>query len=271
MLPEVDGAQQGLSQSVQRVLRVLEEILLAQDDISLSELVEQLDMPKATVHRMLANLEARGLVSQDPSSLRYGMGLRMSALCARASLRLQSGAALSRRMRELFETAVAEIGETGYVAVLDRSEVIYIDSVESPHALRAAAPIGTRRDIHCTAVGKVLVAGLDRASRWELIGSKPLEQVTEHTITDPEALERNIATVQEQGHAIDVEEFAPGLVCLAAPIHDDLGLVVAAVGITGPIGRMSGGDRTRAVQRLVELAHAMSHNLEQQSTREKGL
>jgi DNA-binding IclR family transcriptional regulator len=250
-----------LSRSVQRALAVLERVLTAPNDVRVSELAETLDLPQATVHRMLVNLEARGLVTQDRNSGQYGVGLRMAALCERAALRLRTGAGLSNGMREVFERGVETIGETGYVAVLDGSEVVYIDCVESPHSLRAAAPIGSRRELHCTAVGKVLVAELSEADRNDLLGSGPFEPRTDLTIVDRDALEANLAAVRERGYALDVAEFDYDLVCLGAPVRDAQGLVVAAVGVTGPAARLTEARRPEVVDQLVELARVMSTNL----------
>jgi len=249
------GSQSGgLSSSVQRTLDVLEAVAQAPRDVGVSELAVQLRRPKSSVHRALANLEARGLVERDPVTARYTAGLRLFALASGLAHRLQFGASLPAATRSIFRRAVEEVGETGYLAILDRTEVLYIDSLEGGDDLRATAPIGTRRPAYCTAVGKVLIAELDLEARNRILDSTPLEARTQHTITDRAALEQNLDAIREVGYAVDIEEYADGLVCLGAPIKDQLGGVIAAIGLTGPLARMSGSRLDAAVRVLVNAA-----------------
>jgi DNA-binding IclR family transcriptional regulator len=237
----------GLSNSVQRALGVLEAIAEAPGDLGISELARLLGHPKSSIHRSLVNLERRGLVERDPVSSRYAVGLRLLALGSGLAHRLQFGTALSPSTNAIFRDAMRRVGETGYLAILDRNEVLYIDSVEGGDILRATAPVGTRRPVFCTAVGKVLIAGLDPDARARVLGPGPFEALTSKTVTDPEQLERDLEMIDAQGYAVDVEEYAEGLVCLGAPIKDHVGRVIAAIGITGPLVRLCGERRESAI------------------------
>jgi IclR family KDG regulon transcriptional repressor len=236
----IQPSEDGLSTSVQRALEVLEAIAEAPSDVGISELSRQLDRPKSSIHRSLVNLERRGLVERDPVSSRYAAGLRLLALGSGLTHRLQFGTALPPGTSAIFRRAVNRVGETGYLAILDRNEVLYIDSVEGGDILRATAPVGTRRPVFCTAVGKVLIAGLDPAAQARVLGPGPFEPRTPKTVTDPKQLERDLEIIDAQGYAVDVEEYAEGLVCLGAPIKDHVGRVIAAIGLTGPIVRLCG-------------------------------
>jgi DNA-binding IclR family transcriptional regulator len=247
-----------LSGSVQRTLEVLEAVALVPGDIGISELATSLGQPKSSVHRFLANLEARGLVEQDPATSRYTVGLRLYGLAAGLSHKVQSGVGLPAATHAIFSQAVGDLGETGYVGVLDRGEVLYVDSVEGGEVVRATAPVGTRRPIYCTAVGKVLVSEMDQASRDQVLGGSSWERLTPHTVTDQEQFERDLVRIREQGYAIDVEEFSMGLTCLGAPIRDADGRMIAAVGVTGPAWRLEGAHLEAAVEALLHAAKAIS-------------
>lgn len=253
-----DGSAKQLSSSVQRALAVLEAVIQAPSDIGILELAEQLDLPQSSVHRFLANLEARGLIEKHPMSSRYSVGLRLLTLSGVVSRKQGDGTGLPPATHAIFQRAVERAGETGYIAVLDRFEVVYVDSVEGGDFIRATAPVGARRPVYCTAVGKVLVSELDQLSRDRILDSTPMESRTPRTITDREQLERSLITIREQGCAIDIEEFAEGLTCLAAPIRDHLGFVIAALGITGPASRMTGERLDYAVRTLIHAAAEIS-------------
>jgi DNA-binding IclR family transcriptional regulator len=257
LVPEqtlIQPSENGLSSSVQRALEVLEAIAEAPSDMGISELARRFDRPKSSIHRSLVNLERRGLVERDPVTSRYAAGLRLLALGSGLAHRLQSGTALPPGASAIFRRAVEQVGETGYLAILDRDEVLYIDSVEGGDILRATAPIGTRRPVFCTAVGKVLIAGMDPVAQARVLGPGPFEPRTPKTVTDRKQLERDLETIDGQGYAVDVEEYAEGLVCLGAPIKDAVGRVIAAIGLTGPIVRLSGERLEFAIKVLTAAA-----------------
>jgi IclR family transcriptional regulator, KDG regulon repressor len=150
------------------------------------------------------------------------------------------------------------VGETGYLGILDRGEVLYVDSVEGPRAMRAAAPTGTRRAVYCTAVGKVLIADFDPADVDRLVGTGAMAVRTDKTITDSAEFRRNLAQVRQDGYALDVSEFEEGLACMAAPIHGQDGGVLAAIGLTGPSWRLVDGRLSAVIADLRQTAQAIS-------------
>jgi IclR family KDG regulon transcriptional repressor len=250
----IPPSDDGLSTSVQRALEVLEAIAEAPGDVGISELSRLLERPKSSIHRSLVNLERRGLVERDPVSSRYAAGLRLLALGSGLTHRLQFGTALPPGTSAIFRRAVSQVGETGYLAILDRNEVLYIDSVEGGDILRATAPVGTRRPVFCTAVGKVLIAGLGPVAQARVLGPGPFEPRTPKTVTDRAQLERDLEIIDAQGYAVDLEEYAEGLVCLGAPIKDHVGRVIAAIGLTGPIVRLCGDRLELAISVLTAAA-----------------
>ncbi len=134
---------------------------------------------------------------------------------------------------------VDEIQETVHLGILDQGEVLYIDKRESPQSLRIVSQIGTRLPAHCTGLGKVQLAFVPTAELKRVVETKGLVNYTKNTITDFEALQEEMAKIREQGYAVDDGEIMENLKCLAAPIRDHSGKVIAGISISGPTERMS--------------------------------
>ncbi len=204
--------------SATRILRVLECFLPSDHDLSLSQIAERLSMTKSSIHRALTTLSVHGLVEQDPVTRRYRLGIRLFEIGAAAiHQRGLHGAAHPA----LVELATAT-GEACHLAVLSRTEAVYI----------------YRAPIHCTSIGKVLLAwGSTNLLRRLIDGG--LRQYTPETITSPTKLAEELERVRAKGYALDDGEYEVGLRCVAAPIRDHAGAVVAAIGIAGPASRLT--------------------------------
>lgn len=232
-------------ESVRRALRVLRCFDVEHRRLGVSDIARELTMHKSTVHRLLAALESEGFVRQFDDR-RYTLGWIVFEL----------GAALKipERVREVvlgeLEALVVATGETAHLAILDEGEVLYIEKVESPYNLRMPSAVGRRVPLHCTALGKVLAAGLDPITMSRHMHTRPLEAFTLQTMTNPCDVQQEIKRVREQGFALDREEIEEGLMCVAAPVVDENGVTCAAVSIAGPTSRMSRNldSHTMAVQ-----------------------
>jgi IclR family transcriptional regulator, KDG regulon repressor len=247
-----------LSKSVQRALNVLDLVASRPLDLGVTEVAAALGLPKSTAHRLLFNLQARGLVEQDPATERYRAGLRLFTLGAGALDRSTEKNALRSTSHRFLEELVARVGETGYLGILDRGEVLYLDSVEGPSAMRAASPTGARRPLHCTAIGKVLLAFGPPAASDRLIGAEPLPARTSKTVTDPDEFREGLARIRQEGYALDVGEFEEGLACMAAPVFGHDGAVLAAIGLSGPAWRLVDTRLATAIESLRQAAQAVS-------------
>ena len=144
-------------------------------------------------------------------------------------------------------------GETANLAVLYGSSAIYLNQVESPAMVRVSNPIGTLIPLHATAVGKVFLADFRPEMLEDVIAHAGLTQLTSHTLTNGQSLEDELETVRTQGYAVDNEEFAEGVRCIAAGLRGSSGAVVAAISLSGPSSRVSQG-RTAELARMVQQA-----------------
>jgi IclR family transcriptional regulator, KDG regulon repressor len=236
-------------------LAVLERIAAAPGDVGVSEVSRDLALDKATIFRLLSTLCAAGYVERVDPAGRYRLTARLGTFArGRAASRSLMEIALPH-MREL----AAEADETAYVAVLNGHEAIFLDKVESGHALRVHTPNGSRIPLHCGSAAKALLA-------WqpaELIDhvAQHLTAVTPHSITSAAALRRDLAAIRARGYAIGEQEWRVGVSGVGAPVHDPSGQVVAALAISGPSSRVT----RRRLQALgvVVVRHAdrLSHAL----------
>jgi DNA-binding IclR family transcriptional regulator len=216
-----------MSQSLGRALRLLDA--LAEGPRSLDELAESAAVHKTTVLRLLRTLEIDRLVYRD-AAYRYHLGAGLFALSSRALEQRPVRAAAAQHLATLNR----ETGHTVHLAAYEGDEVVYIDKYDSRHPVRMYSRIGLRARLHCTAVAKILLAGLAPRERKAVAEAIVYEQLTPHTITTPEALLAELARVADQGYAVDRGEHETFINCVAAPIRDASGRVVAAVSLSVP-------------------------------------
>ena len=218
-----------------RAFGLLELIGSAEEPPTLEELTRASGLPKPTVYRILQLLMRGELVEREISAKRYAVGRRLGEL----SFAVQMHSPLRHERHAILARLVDQIGETCNFNVLDGNEVVYVDRVETTAVVRLHMRIGSRVPLHCTASGKLLLAHLPPASAQRLIRAAPLRRYTGRTITQPEALERELAKIRLSGIGTDSGEFLEGSVCLAVPVVDTRGRVCAAVAVHGPAPRMS--------------------------------
>ncbi|MEA2597250.1 MAG: IclR family transcriptional regulator, regulon repressor [Thermomicrobiales bacterium] len=216
-----------------RALDVLEALADAAEPLGVTELARRVGATKSAAYRILANLERRGYVSKDPTTARYSLGTRL------AYLGQQSLGTFDLRQvaRSVLEELYRSFHETVNLGVLEGDEVVYIDMVESHHGLRMAARVGARDTVHSTALGKAILAFLPPEAIDRRL-QRPLPRRTEHTITDPGLLAAELARVRARGVAEDHAENELGARCVAAPIFDHGGSVVAAISVSSPESRL---------------------------------
>ncbi|MER3403917.1 MAG: IclR family transcriptional regulator [Chloroflexota bacterium] len=227
----------------------LVDLLDEHEALTLTELSSRSGINKVTVLRILANLEERGYVERDEATGQYRLGFRLLQL----GMRKSEGLDLRTVARPVLKTLHAETGETVNLAIPNRDRLVYIDIIESTHGLRMAATIGARDDYHSTALGKAMLAYQPASFREELLARQALPRKTSHTIVEPGALQAELDRVREAGFAVDDEENEPGARCIAAPVFDYHGRVVAAISISGPASRVS-QDRERDLATRVTAA-----------------
>jgi DNA-binding IclR family transcriptional regulator len=216
-----------VSQSLSRALRLLTE--LAEGPRSLDDLAALLDVHKTTVLRLLRTLEEDRLVFRD-AAYRYHLGAGLFALSSRALEQRPVRAVAAPHLAALNR----ETGHTVHLAAYEGGEVVYIDKYDSRHPVRMYSRIGLGARLHCTAVAKVLLAGLSLPERRAVAESIEYEAMTPNTLTSPDALLSELVRVAEQGYAVDHGEHETFINCVGAPIRDASGQVVAAASISVP-------------------------------------
>jgi len=243
--------------STLRAFALLELIANAATPPTLDDLTRASALPKPTVYRILGLLARGGLVQRETFEKRYVVGPRVSAL----SLVVQMHSPLRAARHAILARLVEEIGETCNITMLDGSEVVYVDRVETSANVRLHMKAGSRVPLHCTASGKLFLAHLPPAQVRTLLGPGPLKRYTERTITALEALERELRKVRGAGIGTDIGEYLVGSVCLAVRIADPHGRVCAAVAVHGPAPRMTLRKAYEFVPALERAAAAISATL----------
>ncbi len=233
-------------------LGLLEAVAAMQHPATLAELVASVGVPKPTVHRWLASLEAAGLLQRTPDGRRFELAPRASQL-AFSILGNRPGGSTRH---EILQRVVQEVGEACNLTVLDGTQVTYLDRVESNWPLRITFQQGSKVPAYCSASGKLFLALMQPAKRDLLLGQMPLERLTDNTVIDKSELLKELSNIRRDKYALDREEFMTGLVCLAVPIHQQKGrsrACVAALAIQAPVTRVS---HTDIVSRLPILQRA---------------
>jgi IclR family KDG regulon transcriptional repressor len=234
--------------AVERALALLERVDGTAKGSGITELSRRLGWGKSTVHRLCSTLEHRGYLVHDASTGRYRLSLRLFQVGSAALNHLDLPARVTPALRSLGDA----VEETVHLAVLDGQEIVFIGKVESGRPLQLHSQVGRRAPAHCTALGKVLLAHADPELQTRVLAGR-LKRYTPGTIVDPPTLRRVLQAVRERGFAVDDQEFEEGIRCIAAPVRDYTGRVVAALSVSAPAGRL-GPDRDRGLAEVVKAA-----------------
>jgi IclR family KDG regulon transcriptional repressor len=218
--------------AVARALDVLELFLDGDESLSTPQIVARLGLPRTTGHELVSTLAARSYLAPLPGVTgRFRLGVRAFQLGSAYASRLD----LAREGRAVAEQVAASCDETVHLAILEGTDVIYIAKVDSTHAVRMVSAVGRRLPAHCTAVGKMLLAGLtDAALEARYPADRPLPAMTPNSVTSIPRLQRTLAEVRARGLASEWCESNPDVACVAAPVYDHTGGMVAAMSISVP-------------------------------------
>jgi IclR family acetate operon transcriptional repressor len=233
------------------------DMLAEMPDSSLARLAERLQLPRGSVFRHLRVLVDHGYAVCNPDSKRYSVGPRLIYLGHVA----RSGLALTGICQPFLETLHGQFNETSHIGVLTGGEVVHIAVVASSHPVKMASQVGERTSAHTSALGKVLLSGLDTSAVKEVIARRGLNSFTASTITTLDSLVRELDEVRERGYAIDDEESAVGLRCVGCPIRDEGDRVVAAISVSAPAQRLSVAEARRVAPALRQVAAEISRRL----------
>jgi len=238
-------------------LSILETLLQHNSPMSMTEVSEKLGLYPSTVHRVLNTLKYRGYVEQNSADQKYQLGLKV----------LELGMAKFHQMDLVRESApylkeiVNQCNETVHLGILEDKEVLYLAKEESSQTIRMCSYVGKRASLHCTALGKVLLAYLPEGERKKILGKKELPCLTEKTITDKEELEKELSKVKKQGFALDRGENEKDVRCIAAPIRNYQGKVIAALSISSPSYRTNIDQQNHLKEALLQTSKNISKRL----------
>jgi DNA-binding IclR family transcriptional regulator len=196
--------------SIMRALTILEEVALLGHPVTPTELNKELKLPKPTIHRLCATLEAAGFLKRALDGRRYTVGPRLRTM-ALSFLHTEEQQVL---MRAVLERISKKVGETANISVPDQNRMQYIDRVETRWPLRVQFPVGSHVPLHCTSAGKMYLSSMRPAARTRLLQHLTLEKHAANTITDVNDLEEDLAEISARGYSTDNEEFIDGMVAV---------------------------------------------------------
>jgi IclR family acetate operon transcriptional repressor len=225
----------GQVQSLSRALKLLNALSYHGSGLSLSEVAQEVGLPNSTAHRLLTTLQNERFVRFDAERSVWMIGVQAFRVGS-TFVRSRDVVAIARPyMRRLMEQS----GETVNLGISDRGEIVYLAQVECQKMMRAIAGPGGRARMHCSGVGKAILSHLNPEASRKVLHGRELIRETSHTHTSVDALFQDLEVSQQRGYAIDDEENAIGLRCVAAAIFDEHGEPLAAVSVSGPTARVT--------------------------------
>ena len=248
--------------TIGKALDILEIFLKRDDEIGLSELASLCGLNITTTHRIVHTLVKRGYLNQKQKRQKYSLSTKF----------LQYGNVITKRMKirdiasPILDALSKMAGESVNIAILDRNEAVYIEHIETSKSLRIFTQVGNRVPLYCTGMGKVFLAYMNCDELDKALNSNDMLPHTVNTITDVNRLKRELEQVKQEGFAVDNEEMEIGVKCIASPVKNSTGDVLAAISVSGPTARLS-NKRVDEIKPLVkscalEISRALGYNAE---------
>ena len=220
MTPEIPAQIKSLG----KVLQVLECFSRAERGLGLAEIAARTRLPKATTHRLLASLKSIGFIEQDHGGDQYRLGMKLFELGSVVLANME----LPREAQPFIDRLAAMTGATVHLCVFDGAQAVFIDRRRADNATRNTLTLLEGAPVHCTAVGKAILAFQPRRTIERVIAAG-LTAFTATTLTTADALLAELALIRERGWSVDDGEHQPGTRCVAAPIRNGAGRVIAAI------------------------------------------
>lgn len=241
--------------SVRKAMAIVSAFSYGEPVLGVSELARRLGMGKSTVHRLLSALVVDGYVERTDDE-RYRLSLRFYEIGQQVAASVD----LREVAHPILERLRNQSGETAHLAVLAGHEVVYLDRLESPHTMRMFTRAGRRRAAHATSSGKCLLA-FGPAEDVATAVAAGLPRLGPRTVTTKQQLERALREVRSRGYAVSIDESAPNVASVAAPVFDGSGACAAAVSVAGPVSRLTTESIDRFVRMVVSAAADVSRAL----------
>jgi DNA-binding IclR family transcriptional regulator len=250
-------AAESPSTSVDRTIAILEAVAGRVTGLSNAEISRKLEIPKSSASYILRTLEKHGYLRRERESGKYRLGLKLLNLGRSALNGVDAREVALPIMRHLVE----HVHITSHLAILDGTQAVYVERVESPGFVKMDTWIGRRMEIYSTSVGKALAAHLPEAQVLAMLRERGMKRRTPTTLTNPTRYMRELEGVRERGYALDDEENSVGVRCVAAPVFNAAGEIEAALNITGTTQQVNKETLPRIIDLVKESARRISTQL----------
>jgi len=253
-----NGSGGSVVQSVERALSILTCFTDSEPQLRVGDLARRLGIAQSTVSRLIMTMETLGFIERDPLTGMVRPGLQLVTLAGVALNQIE----VQRQAQAELAMVASDLGLAANLAMLRGDEIFYLTTFEGPKAPKLFTMIGKRNPVHCTAIGKALVAYLPLKEREELLDRIAYPAFTPHTAPSAEHLRLMLEEVSQRGYATEREELALGRACVAAPIRDASGKVVAAASISGPLSALAlDKEEVDLAARVIEMTDRISRKL----------
>jgi DNA-binding IclR family transcriptional regulator len=249
--------EEKINKSIDRALQILELFSMEKPAWGITEISKALNMYKSNVYNILFTLAERGFIKKDPNTEKYSLSIKYFELGSIVIKNMDLRKIALPYIEKLFQ----EFNETVHLGVLDKDRVVSIEREESKQGLYSHIEIGKSAPLHCTAVGKSIMAYLSSDKVNSLIKEKGLKKYTDNTITNKEELVIELEKIQKQGYAIDNIEHEEGVRCLAGSIRDYRGEVIASLSVSGPAFRIDEKDVACIIKKIKEYCNYISKEI----------
>ncbi|WP_103071126.1 IclR family transcriptional regulator [Aquimarina sediminis] len=243
-----------LNTSIEKAFKILDCFSIDKIELGVTEIAKKMGTNKSAVYRMLATMEALNVIQQNPENEKYRLGLKLFELGQKVSINKN----FISKARPFMEELVKRAGETAHLAIYKNQKVYFLDKVVGRHDLQINSQIGTEKPLHCTGLGKIMLAFAEHNYK-NIIKDLHLENVTKNTITNKKKLISEIENIKSKGFALDIEENEIGLVCVAAPVFNTQGKFIAAISTSGPSARFNKDEIKTYTGDLKHTAEQLKH------------
>ncbi|MUV37061.1 putative HTH-type transcriptional regulator YagI [Lentibacillus sp. JNUCC-1] len=241
-------------QSVDRALKIMDILQGYPKGLGVTELSRRLEVSKSTSYRLLTSLKNQGYIKQDEQTELYLLGHKLIHLGQKVLEQLNIRELSAPYLRSLSQST----GETAHLAIMEENRVVYIDKIESPKTIRMFSNVGKTAPLHCTGVGKAILAFQSDEKIKEVINGVGLKKFTDKTIVTKEKMLSEIDVIRRKGYSIDDEEHELGITCAASPILNHNNQVVAGISVAGPTMRIDEEKLQQIAKDVVEVCASIS-------------
>lgn len=241
------GERSNIVKSIVKALDIL-ELLDKKSELGITEVSENLELDKSTVHRLMSTLKEKGYVVQNTSNNKYLNSFKLFEMGNNVVEKL----GLRRQAQPYLEHLARTTNETVNLAIMYDSNIIYIDKIESSATIKVNLNIGKKLPAYCTGLGKAMIAFMSQEKIEEIMKGVEFVQYTDKTVADIDKLMEQLKEIKTQGYSIDDEEYVEGLKCVAAPIFSYSGEVIAAISVAVPKYRYNEGEKNIGYVKIIK-------------------